>query len=171
MAKPARSRDYKAEEARRNAKAKQLGFSSRAQLRRAQKYGYQPPRVGKSTRGPIKPTKAAKVTPAVLRRYSAKPPPPVRVVQTAISTATRIDKIRRENQAWSNAHSRVPTSKYDPEFNANTARRYHAAFVDPDTKAYKIENGLDSLREYLVDDMGFYDDVEFDERYGVDIAV
>lgn len=169
MAKPARSRDYKAEEARRNAKAKQLGFSSRAQLRRAQRYGYQPPRVGKSPRGPIKPTKAAKVTPAVLRRYSARPPAPV-----TISGGTKtgsIAKIRRESQDWSNAHSRVPTSKYDPEFTANTARRYHAAFVDPDTKAWKIENGLDSLREYLVDDMGFYDDVEFDERYGIDVAV
>jgi hypothetical protein len=54
---------------------------------------------------------------------------------------------------------------------AKRARLYHAAFVDPDTKAYKIENGLDSLRDYLVDEMGFYDDVEFDERYGIDIAV
>lgn len=171
MAKPARSRDYRAEEARRNAKAKQLGFSSRAQMRRAQRHGYKPPRKGESGRGPIKPTKTAKVTPAILRRFSAKPPPPVRIARAAVAVAVPIGRIRRESQAWSNAHSRVPTSLYDPDMAAARARRYHAAFVNPDTRAWKIENGLDALRDYLVDDMGFYDDVEFDERYGVDIAV
>lgn len=175
MAKARRStpRDYRAEEARRNAKAKQLGFTSRAQQRRAQRHGLKLPRTGSSPRSPIKVTPGAPklVTPAVLRRYSARPPTPPRVVQAIRQVTVPIAKIRRQSQAWSNAHSRVPTSKYDPDFTAATARRYHAAYVDPDTKAYKIENGLDSLREYLVDDMGFYDDVEFDARYGVDIAV
>lgn len=176
MAKPARSRDYKAEEARRNAKAKALGFSSRAQQRRAQRHGLKLPRVGTSARGPIKVTPTARVAPAVLRRYSAKPPPeptrlPVQAVQAVKRQLVPISKIRRESQVWSNAHSRVPTSLYDPDMSAARARRYHAAFVDPDTRAWKIENGLDALRDYLVDDMGFYDDVEFDERYGIDIAV
>lgn len=171
MAKPARSRDYKAEEARRNAKAKALGFSSRAQQRRAQRHGLKLPRKGSSPRGPIKYAGAPIVTPAVLRRYSAKPLPVTIGGGVKLPTTTPIGKIRRDNQKWSDAHSRVPTSRYDPEFPADTARRYHAAFVDPDTRAWKIENGLDSLRDYLVDDRGFYDDVEFDERYGVDIAV
>lgn len=176
MATPRRSRDYKAEEARRNAKAKALGFSSRAQQRRAQRHGLKLPRVGTSPRSAIKVTGAPIVTPTILRRYSAKPPPPPSrgpggMVAIGKRQLTPIGTIRRQDQQWSNAHSRVPTSKYDPNMSAKRARLYHAAFVDPDTKAYKIENGLDSLRDYLVDEMGFYDDVEFDERYGIDIAV
>lgn len=162
MAKPKRSRDYRAEEARRNAKAKQLGFSSRAQMRRAQRHGYQAPKV----KGRIVPTPTARVTPAKLRQFSAKP-----VRATVKAVAPDLRRLRRESQQWSNAHSRVDTSRYDPKFPASKVRRYHAAFVDPDTRAWKIENGLDALHDYLVDEMGFYDDVEFDERYGVDIAV
>src|SRR3954451_11006436 len=106
MAKPRKSRpprDYRAEEARRNAKAKALGFSSRAQMRRAQRHGYKPTRKGESPRSPIVVKPAAKVTPAKLRLFSARPPKPT-TVQGA-GRLTPIARIRRENQAWSNAHS------------------------------------------------------------------
>lgn len=168
MVKPRRSRDYKAEEARRNQTARALGFTSRAQMRRAQRHGYKPTRKGESPRAPIRVTPEAKVTPAKLRRYSAKP---IQYISGPGGGVDDVRRLRREAQRWSNTHSRVETSHYDPSWPAKRVRLYHAAFVNPLTRAWKIENGLDSLRDFLVDDMGFYDDVEFDERYGVDIAV
>lgn len=175
MAKAKRSRDYRAEEARRNQRAKALGFTTRAQLRRAQKYGYKPPRKTANPRSPIVPLLGQPIRPRDLAQFTAKAtrkPPAKPVGGGALpGTGGRLQRLRRESQAWSNRHSRLDTSRFDPSFPAERVRRYHAAFVDPDTRAWKIENGLDSLRDYLVDEMGFYDDIEFDERYGIDVAI
>ena len=145
MARAKRTRDYRLEEQRRNAKARELGFTSRAQMRRALRQGtWTPVRASSSPRSRIV--------------GSATPPP----TRPEINT---LAKLRRESREWSNKHSRVPTSRYNPDMTAAQVRAYHAAYVDDDTRAYRIENGLDSLRAYLVDEMGYYTDDEFDDRY------
>ena len=81
-----------------------------------------------------------------------------------------IARVRRESREWSNAHSRKITSRYTPKFTDEEARRYHAAYVDDESRANKLENGLDSLREFLVDQMGYYTDDDFDDRYGLTLT-
>jgi len=80
-------------------------------------------------------------------------------------------RMRAECQRWSDNHSRKPTSRYDPSLTDKQARAYYDAFINPKTRAWKIENGLDSLRDWLVDEMGYYTDEEVDERYGIDVSI
>lgn len=151
MVKPsrARSRDYKAEEARRNAKARELGFTSRAHMRRALKQGWKPVRKSAKPRSPID---------YVSTKTTAKPAPP----------SGALSRLRRESADWSRKHSRMETSQYDPSFTPTQVRRYHAAYVNPSTKASRIENGFDALRDWLISTMSYYTDEEFLERYGHD---
>lgn len=145
MAQRPRARDYRLEEQRRNARARELGFTSRAQMRRALRTGeWTPQRKSDRPRSPIV--------------GSASPLP---------ASVSNIARLRRESRDWSRKHSRIETSQYNTHWPDETVRAYHAAFVDESTRAWKIENGLESLREFLVDERGYYTDDEFDERYGV----
>ena len=152
MARAKRTRDYRAEEARRNQLAKSRGFTSRAQQRRALRTGaWVPVRKSDKPRAPIV--------------YTASPTPPPTLTRKPGSS--NLARLRRESQEWSSKHSRVDASKYDPRFPPERVRKYHAAFVDDATRAYRIENGLYSLRDYLVDELGYYTDAEFDDRYRI----
>lgn len=139
-----RRRNYQAEEARRNAEARRMGFTSRAQMRTALKQGWTPER-GKGGRI-VSPPKGERFRPVA-------------------QGIKGIRRIREENARWSRVHSHKPTSKYRPSMTDEQARAYHAAYVDLETRAHKIENDLVSLRYYLVDTMHYYSDESFDERY------
>lgn len=142
--KSRRQRDYRAEEARRNERARALGFTSRAHMRRALRQGWSPVRATGSAR-------------SMIVGANEPAPPPLSV-----------EPLRRESQEWSDRHSRVPTSRYHPEWDSGTVRTYHRAFINNETKASRIENGFAALRAFLVGDRGYYTDQEFDERYGAD---
>ena len=139
-----RARDYRAEEARRNARARALGFSSRAQMRTALAQGWQPQRASN-------------------RKIVA--PPEGEITRPVARGLKGMRRIRTESKFWSDRHSRKPTSKYRPDMSDSQAAAYHAAYVDPETNVRRVENDLVSLRFYLVDVMEYYTDTEFDDRY------
>lgn len=152
MARKPRTREQRrAEEARRQQRARELGFTSRAQMRTALKQGWEPIRAN-----PDNPRSK------IIGRPSGGGLPIPKGLKG-------LAKIRRECAYWSRLHSRKPTSRFDPygDWTPTEIRRYHAAYIADDTRANKIENELDSLRDFLVDTMGYYTDDDFDDRYGV----
>lgn len=62
-------------------------------------------------------------------------PPRTMPVPKRVLELNPLTRIRRENQAWSDAHSLRSNSKYHREFTDDQAERYHRAFVEdiPDT--------------------------------------
>lgn len=148
---PERATVYRREEEARNRRAReQHGFTTRAQLRRALRQGYEPVRK----------------TPGNPRSPIVGPPPKGGGGPPPAKGLKGLARLRSESRSWSVTHSRKITSRYYPSFTADETRRYHAAFVDPRTNARRIENELASLRVFLVDTMGFYTDETFDDRYG-----
>ena len=144
-----RARDYRAEEAARNRKARELGFTSRAQMRRALRQGWTPRRKSEKPRSPI-------VAPHIGE-----------VERPAPTGVTGFRRIKAEAAQWSRRHSRQETSRFDPEWPRERVIAYHNAYVNPETRANRLDNDLASLRLFLVDDMGFYTDDVFDDRYQV----
>lgn len=74
-------------------------------------------------------------------------------------------EIRRASAKWSRAHSRVVQSRYKPEFQGRKLQRYYDAYVNPETRANRIENGLASLYTWLVEEEEYYTPEEFDTQY------
>lgn len=146
---PSRRRDYKAEEARRNARAKAAGFTSRAQMRKALRE---------------KETVVARDRRGTIVGRAQGPVKPV-WAEAGYSTAGMYKAERQAARQWSDRHSHQPTSRWLSSFQPVQAKSYYDAYVNPDTRAAKTVNELYSLREYLVDVMGYYTDDEFDERY------
>lgn len=144
----ARRRDYAAEERRRNERARELGFTSRAQMRRAlRRREFVPARQGVKIVG------------------KAEGPTFPPFAQAGYASESEYRNARRKAAKWSKAHSRVEMSRYDPAFTGKRFESYYDAFINPSTRANRIENGLDSLRDWLVDEMGFYTPDEFDTKY------
>jgi hypothetical protein len=143
-----RRRDYRAEEARRNARARELGFSSRAQMRRALREGL-----------PVARGKGGRI------EARAQGPALPEWAKGGYSSKESFSRERREAARWSAEHSRRQTSEYTPKLTAYQTHKYHQAYVNPATKASRAENDLFSLQEYLVDTMGYYSEAEFDDRY------
>lgn len=88
---------------------------------------------------------------------------------TVFTDESNIRQVRRESKAWSDAHSRSPYSAYSPKYEGRKLRRYYDAFVNPSTRANRIENGLASLYTWLVDEQEYYTAQEFDEKYTGDL--
>lgn len=143
-----RLRDYKAEERRRNERAKAAGFTSRAQMR------------GKLRRGEavVGRDRAGRIVPAV-----AQGPTRPEWAKAGYSSERMYKAERDASRLWSKRHSHKPTSKFLPRFTPEQSSAYYDAYVNPDTRAAKIVNELESLRHYLVDVMGFYTQEEFDD--------
>ena len=142
-------RDRRAEEQRRNERARALGFSSRAQMRRAIARGEFVPARGKGN--------------TIVGRAQGPALPPY--VKAGFASEEDYRKARRESAKWSKAHSRQNRSEYKPTYEGPRLRAYYDAFVNPDTRANRIENGLASLRHWLVDEMGYITPEEFDTDY------
>lgn len=78
--------------------------------------------------------------------------------------------IRQENQAWSDEHSRVPNSRWNPNFDDERARRYYRAFVEDhaDDPSGKTESGREWKLAGLFDYVMFYDlitEIEWRQNY------
>ncbi len=136
---PRKQRDYKAEYAKAKAKANASGYKSEREYKRARKTLRLPPRTS---------------------------PVPKRVYERLNATDPILSRLRRESQAWSDAHSKSGRSKYDHRMSDDKLRLYHLAFVDPvtgETKRKRYLKKKAALRAYLVPD--HVDDKEWNEKY------
>lgn len=142
-------RDYKAEYARRQARARQLGYSTVHQERKVRyalgiKRGKPTPKKSK-----LSPTRQRKIA-----AYSA-------------------GKSKRElAKAWSDKFSKHVMSKYNPKFDAATVDRYLNAWASDDPNnpdnSHLVRSGkgdFDGLRWWLVDYMNYFSPGEFDAAY------
>ena len=125
-----------------------MGFTSRAQERRALAKGtFVPARRGRTVVGRA----AGPVFPAY--------------AQAGFRSEAEYKRARAEAARWSKAHSRKPTSLYKPSYQGRKFRAFYDAYVNPATRANRIENGLASLRYWLVEEMDYYTPEEFDTNY------
>jgi hypothetical protein len=78
-----------------------------------------------------------------------------------------ITSIREANQTWSDDHSRLPTSRWDPAFNDIQALAYYKAFTDDD---YRMANPTDWhdrwLHDYLLDN-DLITEEEWEQNYAL----
>lgn len=129
----ARSRDYKAEYAARNARARELGFSSYGQQRRAQERQEFRTSIG-----------------AAFPRWA----------QAGFSSEAEYRSTREKAREWGSAHSEKATSAYVPGMTAEQLAAYDKAFLQ---YGQKHRQKMDALYHYLVDEMEYYTAEEFEE--------
>lgn len=138
---PRKQRDYKAEYQARKRKATQLGYTSEREYKRARK---------------------ALATP---RRQN--PLPKAQALAISPTLSIPISRIRRASQRWSDAHSRVINSQYDPSMTDDQARRYWRAFVEDIPGVGKSKSRQKEKRnrihDYLVPDI--MDEKEWTGKY------
>lgn len=164
-----RVRDYKAEEARRNALARERGFTSRAQQRNRIETGKFPALQPKRVRS-VK-TKRAQ------SRYLSHAPivdddnvvPKWGVKGVTLPVISK-DQACRD---WSTLYARSEMAEYRPE-RAKTLRvtekeyrdAYFNAWASGDYYATRYHGGSDSLRYWFVELNDYYQAEEYDDRYG-----
>lgn len=149
----AKKRDYRAEYARRNALAKERGFSSYSQQRRAIETG-----------------KTRAIQPNRLR---SKKTIEAQLALTPVFGGKSVKDWRIESAVgWSERNARTNRMKFDP-----VRARNDDAYLDAYTKVTVLqiapkgedESTLvagDDLRHLLVDILNIMDDKEYDSRYG-----
>lgn len=77
-------------------------------------------------------------------------PPRTMPVPKRILEANPITALRRQSQAWSDAHSKRKNSRYRPSMPDAQVVKYHAAFVEADiSDAAKVAR----IKRYLVPDL------------------
>lgn len=147
-----KKRDHKAEYARRKARAKAAGYSGVTQYRRARKVLALPPRTS-----PVPKSVLERTAPDTVDRI----------------TITPDRRLRNESAAWSNTHSRVTNSQYDPSFSMARVRDYHKAFVDRLenlSRRKRAQGKRKNIYHYLVTWCGMPADKEWDEAWKSDLA-
>ncbi len=109
-----RIRDYAAERQRRNARARELGFTSLDTLAKARR------------RGAFPTAKAIRTNPAEAQRAQ----------QIAVQRTTGARDLAqlaawdKKSAAWSRSHSRQPGSKFDRSWSAKRRAEFYHAFVE-----------------------------------------
>ena len=162
-----RVRDHKAEQARRNELARQRGYTSRAQQRRAIETGKAKPLAPKAVRSP-------KTIAAQKRRIAAATQGQEHKAKESdvLFNTSRPDAERAQD--WSDLFARSNMAKYDPDNRPKGVSReaytkaYMAAFVEgPDRyKLVRHSGGSDALRAWFVDMNGWFQADEYETRYG-----
>lgn len=133
-----RVRDYKAEYATAKRRAKQAGYKSQREYKRARKALQLPRNVSPVPRRVIE-----RIDPGVLIPEGTK-------------------AIRTGNARWSNKHSRVPNSKWNPKWDDTRARAYHLAFV---LESKHGPEKLSRLYDYLVALYAMVTESEWEQNY------
>lgn len=129
-----RKRDYAAERARRNARARALGFSSHDALTRARKAGLVPSAA------------EVKKNPALAEKVA---PPPKKQRAPRVRTPAEARKHDAESQRWSDKFSRQPETVFNKRWSAARKESYYQAFV----RWFNIpgdERNFDPTYEYLL---------------------
>lgn len=162
----ARKRDYKAEEARRNALARERGYTSRASLRRAIETGKASPIAPERVRSP-------RTIAAQERRLAATTAG--RDAESAFLRATGSISPRDRAEDWSGIFARSKSAEYAPEnakdlgvTRAEYTRAYLDAFVMGDTRytAVRHKGGSPALFYWFVTLNGYMSADEYESRYG-----
>lgn len=164
----ARRRDYKAEEARRNARARAAGFSSRGQQRRAIERGKVPALAPQRLRNP-RTIKAQQERDARAKRESTS------WFRAGFTSERQYRKAKDQAADWSALHAGTTIAKFDYEANAVsgvTKAAYTKAYVDafvsgPERyKAVRRSGGSPALYRYFVTVTEHYSPDEYETRYG-----
>lgn len=141
-------RDYKAEYRASKERATRAGYSGVSEYRAVRKALRLPPR-----------------TSPIPKRILESESPGFSVSATSISA--HIAHLRREDKKWSDAHSRVPNSRYSPNFTPDQVERYYAAYVDDDipgrNRKERAREKLRRLHDFLVPD--FITEDEWKQKY------
>lgn len=161
-----RARDYKAEEARRNALAKERGFTSRGQQRRRIETGkapaIQPYRLRKPQTIEAQKFRLGSATKGVESKGSNLP----------VFGSRRGDRERAED--WSDIYARSVAAQYLPDerpqgmSKAAYTDAYMAAFVTGSERYVEVRRsgGSDALRHWFVDVIEYMTADEYESRYG-----
>lgn len=161
-----KARDYKAEEARRNALARQRGFTSRGQQRRAIETG-----------------KAPAIAPRRLRKPTTIEAQKFRlgvdtggIERKATELPAFGDRVSPEDRAqdWSDIYARSSAAQYNPDDRPKGMSKraytnaYLAAFVRGDERYVNVRHagGSEALRHWFVDIAGYMTADEYESRYG-----
>jgi len=162
-----RVRNYRQEQERRNALARERGYTSRGQQRRAIETGKAKPIAPKLVRSP-------KTIAAQKARIKAETQGQEHKHKTSdiLFSANRPDAERAQD--WSDLFSRSSMGQYNPDERPDGVSKkaytdaYVAAFVDG-AERYKYvrhSGGSPALRRWLVDINGFMTADEYETRYG-----
>ena len=92
-------------------------------------------------------------------------PVPRRIVERVNPDALipkEVAAIRRGNKGWSDKHSRVPNSRWNPKWDDARAHGYHLAFV---LESKHGPEKLSRLHKYLVQDYGMVTESEWEQNY------
>lgn len=163
----ARRRDYKAEEARRNARARARGFSSRGQQRKAIERGKIPPLAPGRIRKP-ETVKAQQERERRERREKSY------WFKAGFRSERAYRKAKSDAADWSALHAGTHIAQYDPDNAlegigvAEYTKAYMDAFVEGPGryKAVRRSGGSPELYRYFVTVTGHYAPDEYESRYG-----
>lgn len=159
------ARDYSAEQRRRNELARERGFTSRSQQRRAIEKGrapaIRPERLRKLSTIEAQKFLLGDTTQGIERRNSTFP-----------TFGHRSARERCED--WSDIYARSDMAVYDPDSRPEGVTRkqytdaYMAAFVTGDERyvVTRHQGGSEALRTWFVDINGFFQADEYESRYG-----
>ena len=161
-----RQRDYKAEEQRRNQLARERGYSSRAQMRRAIESG---------STAAIRPT--ALRNPRTIEAQKFRLGSETRGVERKGTTLPSFgSRISPEQSAedWSDIYARSAAAQYSPDdrpdgmSKAEYTEAYLAAFVRGEERYVNVRRsgGSEALRHWFVDVVGYMTADEYESRYG-----
>lgn len=132
MATARRNRDYSAERSRRNAEARRWGFTSLDAMSKARRSGEFPDRrtllsdPSAGIRAMI--AREDKEMQEFDRSRQARPSRPGSDARRSRSNAAQHDA---ESQAWSDAHSRQSSTRFNRRWSAAKKERYYQTFVRP----------------------------------------
>lgn len=137
-----RKRDYKAEEERRNIRARALGFTSRAQMRTARARKLIPSGTD------FKQDRAA--AEAKTRDYSLAHNTQRAQKMGVMTGGPSLAEVKSKNKAWSETHSRQTVTEYNPRWGERRQRMFYDAFV----KWWSIPNDERAFRatyDYMIE--------------------
>lgn len=145
-----RQRDYKKEYAATKRRIRAAGYKSEREYRAVRKELGLPRNVA-----PVPKRIQERIQPGITRR--------------ATDTNSLISRLRRESQAWSNAHSHVENSRYKRSLTDDQVRRYWRAYVEyPVSGSNRRNRAIEKVRrlhDYLVPD--FLTQEEWEANYPV----
>lgn len=161
-----RQRDYRAEEARRNARARERGYSSRGQQRRAIERGKIAPLAPKLVRSP-------RTIAAQREREKRERRETTSWYKAGFTSERKYRSAKDASIDWSALHAGTHIAEYDPDnapgwTKAAYTKAYYDAFVSgPERyKAVRRSGGSAALYHYFVVVTEYYSPDEYETRYG-----
>lgn len=163
-----KQRDYRAEEARRNARARERGFTSRGQQRRAIERGKVPALAPSRLR-------SQRTIDAQREREARERREATSWFRAGFSSERQYRNAKDKAEDWSALHAGTGIARYDYEANAVegiTMAAYTKAYMDAFVsgpqryKAVRRSGGSDALYHYFVTVTEHYSPDEYESRYG-----